>query len=204
MKKSFFISLSLTGMLLCGAISQTNAQDTTKVVNQTLNMQYTEMLRKSRNLDGYKLVNPNRLSTFWKSTADTLRKERRGLAEARAKVNTLSTSLENLKSTLSSSEQELAESTAKVNQVSFLGFPMEKGTYNLVMWGTVIVLAIALTICIIQSTRARMEARYRVKLFEELSTEFQTYKVKANEREKKLARELQDERNKLDELGYRG
>lgn len=204
MKKSFFISLSLAGILLCGAINQTNAQDTTKVANQTLNMQYTEMLRKSRNMDGYKLVNPNRLSTFWKSTADTLKKERRGLAEARAKVATLSASLENLKSTLSSSEQELAESTTKVNQVSFLGFPMEKGTYNLVMWGTVIVLAIALTICIIQSTRARMEARYRVKLFEELSTEFQTYKVKANEREKKLARELQDERNKLDELGYRG
>lgn len=204
MKKSFFFSLSLVGMLLCGALNQTNAQDTTKVANQTLNMQYTEMLRKSRNMDGYKLINPNRLSAFWKSTADTLRKERRSLAEARTKVNTLSSSLESLKDNLSSNEKELAESTTKVNQVSFLGFPMDKATYNMIMWGAVILLAIALTICVIQSTRARIEARYRVKLFEELSTEFQTYKVKANEREKKLARELQDERNKLDELGYRG
>lgn len=204
MRKSFFISLSLAGILLCGAVSQTNAQDTTKVANQTLSMQYTEMLRKSRNMEGYKLVNPNRLSAFWRSTADTLKKERRQLADARAKVSTLSSSLESMKSTLSSNEKELVESTTKVNQISFLGLPMEKSTYNMIMWGAVIVLAIALTICIIQSTRARMEARYRVKLFEELSTEFQTYKVKANEREKKLARELQDERNKLDELGYRG
>lgn len=204
MRKSFFISLSLAGILLCGAVSQTNAQDTTKVANQTLSMQYTEMLRKSRNMEGYKLVNPNRLSAFWRNTADTLKKERRQLADARAKVSTLSSSLESMKSTLSSNEKELVESTTKVNQISFLGLPMEKSTYNMIMWGAVIVLAIALTICIIQSTRARMEARYRVKLFEELSTEFQTYKVKANEREKKLARELQDERNKLDELGYRG
>ena len=38
------------------------------------------------------------------------------------------------------------------------------------------------------------------KLYSELEDEFKAYKTKAIDKEKKLARELQTERNKLDEL----
>jgi hypothetical protein len=41
-------------------------------------------------------------------------------------------------------------------------------------------------------------------LYNELDEEYKAYKVKSNEKEKKLARELQTERNKLDELLGRG
>lgn len=201
MNKFFLLSLPLVSLLTFALSGEANAQDTTRVENPTLQYQYSDMLRKSRNMDGYKLVNPNRLNNFWRSANDTLRKERRMLSEAQAKLNTLSSSVGTLKNSLSSNEQALAESTAKLNQVSFLGVPIEKSTYNLIMWGAVLILGIALLVTIFQSLGARKEARYRTQLFEELTNEFQTYKVKANEREKKLARELQDERNKLDDLG---
>ncbi|EOR92825.1 : hypothetical protein [Arcticibacter svalbardensis MN12-7] len=203
MKNSFLIGLSLSSILVCGSLSDIKAQDTTKVANLSLTSQYNEMLSKTRTLDGYKLVNPTRLTNLWRSATDSLKREQRKLRQAEAKLNTLTTSVGTLKKTLTTNEEALAASTLKLDQVSFLGMPVDKSTYNLIMWGAVLLLGIALFVSVFQSTSARKEARYRVKLFEELSTEFQTYKVKANEREKKLARELQDERNKLDDLGHR-
>jgi hypothetical protein len=57
---------------------------------------------------------------------------------------------------------------------------------------------------ILRSAKHIHEAKYRSSLYEEISQEYQSYKTKANDKEKKLARELQDERNKLDELKNRG
>jgi len=61
-----------------------------------------------------------------------------------------------------------------------------------------------LAIIILRSAKHIHEAKYRSTLYDEISQEYQNYKVKANDKEKKLARELQDERNKLDELKNRG
>jgi hypothetical protein len=59
-------------------------------------------------------------------------------------------------------------------------------------------------VVIARSGSFRREARYRTQLYNELEEEFKTYKTKANDKEKKLARELQTERNKLDDLLGRG
>jgi hypothetical protein len=72
------------------------------------------------------------------------------------------------------------------------------------MWGLVIAFGLALLIVILRTGGAVREAKYRTKLYDELTEEFQAYKAKANEKEKKLARELQTERNKVDELMGRG
>jgi hypothetical protein len=62
-----------------------------------------------------------------------------------------------------------------------------------------------LPLLVIASSGAhRREANYRSKLYNELEEDYKTYKAKANEKEKKLARELQTERNKLDELLGKG
>jgi hypothetical protein len=72
------------------------------------------------------------------------------------------------------------------------------------MWGLVILLGAIAGIVIARSGRFKYEADYRIKLYNELEEEFKGYKSKANDKEKKLARELQTERNKVDELMGRG
>ena len=72
------------------------------------------------------------------------------------------------------------------------------------MWGLVILFGATAAVVIARSGLHSREARYRINLYNELEEEFKTYKAKANEKEKKLARELQTERNKLDELRGNG
>ncbi|MNR57583.1 hypothetical protein D3C85_1783930 [compost metagenome] len=58
-------------------------------------------------------------------------------------------------------------------------------------------------IVIARSAKNIKEAKHRTQLYNEVADEYQGYKSKAVEKERKLARELQDERNKLDELNGR-
>lgn len=196
LKKTCFLFIALT--LMAGFVA--NAQrDTTKNADPSLNGQYRFMLSRSKSLYGSKLINPARLSGLWRSVTDTLRKERKELALANEKIKTQRNASSSLKTEISTKETALANATAAVDEISFLGIPFQKGTYSLIVWSIIILLAIALIFIIFQSGKYRQEAKYRTGLYQEVADEFQTHKVKAKDKEMKLARELQDERNKWDD-----
>jgi len=196
--------LPLFTFLVLGMLSQLAlAQDSVKV-DPSLKGQYTLLLSKSRTLDSYKLINPFRLSTFYKSVTDSLRKERTALKTSNNKIIEQEKSIATLNSQIKGNESSLASSNAKVNEISFLGIGFSKSVYNTIVWSLIIVLALGFAFVTIRSAKNIQEAKYRSNLYEEISQEYQAYKVKANEKEKKLARELQDERNRLEELKTRG
>jgi len=173
--------------------------DTTKNTDPSLNGQYQFMLKKSKSLYGAKLINPSRLTGLWKSVNDTLKKERKQLQEARQEIKSQAQNISTLKGEVTGKESSLADATASVNEIKFLGISFNKGTYNTIVWVIIIVLAAGLAIVIFQSGKYRKEATYRTQLYQEVADEFQAHKVKAKDKEMKLARELQDERNKWDD-----
>ena len=172
--------------------------DPAQLNDKSLNGQYQYLLSKT-----YHYQQPL-ITALWKNMRDTLNMQKRQLQEAQAKLSTQNKALDTLKADVNSKEQTLTESNAKVDSISLFGLAMPKATYNLVMFGLVIGLAIALVIVVATTAKYKHEARHRIELYEEIDEEYKAFKAKANEKEKKLARELQTERNKLDELLGRG
>jgi peptidoglycan hydrolase CwlO-like protein len=146
------------------------------------------------------LVNPNRLSSFWKNVRDTLNTTRRQLLNTKKEATSYQNEIAGLNKQITGAKTSLASSNARLDEISFLGIGFTKSNYNIFVWGLIASLAVALTVVILRSAKNVHEAKYRSTLYEEINQEYQNYKVKANEKEKKLARELQDERNKLDEI----
>ena len=167
-------------------------------VDKSLRGQYQYLLTKVYNYQ-QPLV-----AALFKNYNDTLKITRKQLTEAKATLAEQTKTIDTLKKSASTKDQSLAESKAKVDEVSLLGMPLSKSTYNLIMWGLVIGFGVIAAIVIARSGSHSREASYRIKLYNELEEEYKTYKTKANEKEKKLARELQTERNKVDELMGRG
>ncbi|MFD0939661.1 hypothetical protein [Pedobacter boryungensis] len=214
--------LSITAILILGIFAQniwaqtpiktpvktqrvyTKALDTAKNTDPSLKGQYLFMLSRSKSLNGYKLINPYRLSTVWQSVTDTLRKERTELKNAKAKVIEQEKKISSLKTEISGKENTLNDTTAKADEIAFLGISFTKGTYNIIVWSIIIILAISLFIVIARSAKNILEAKHRTQLYDEISTEYQAYKVKTNEQQRKLARELQDERNVIEEMKSKG
>lgn len=201
-KPTLFIPL-LFFILLFGCFKNGLAQDTASVPDRSLAGQYKELIEKSSNYQGYKVIDQNRLASFRKNYMDSLSRERNKLTEAHSKIEDQSKVISGLKSDISSKDKNLAKSNALIDEVQLLGISVSKNAYSMVMWGLVLGLGLTLAFVLFQSTAYRKEARYRVKLFEELSSEFQAYKTKSTDKEKKLARDLQTERNKLDEMAGR-
>ena len=177
------------------------SRDTVKNSDPTLSGQYRFMLSRTRtSADGYKMVAGYRLDQLWKNVGDTLRKERAEIRNLQQKLTEQQKTVSYLKTEISGKEASLTENTNKVNEIRFLGIPFEKGTYNIIVWSLIGVLAVALIVIIARSGKNISEAKHRTQLYNEVAEEYQAYKAKAVEKERKLARELQDERNKLEEL----
>ena len=158
--------------------------------DKSLNGQYQYLLTKV-----YNYQQPF-ITAFWKNVRDSLNNSTRQLKAANDRISAGEQSLNELKTSANATEQELSKS----DTVDFFGIAFSKNGYSIMMWSLVGVLAALAAIVIFTSGSARTEATYRTKLYNELEEEFKTFKAKANEKEKKLARELQTERNKVDEL----
>jgi len=172
--------------------------DPAQLNDKSLNGQYQYLLTKT-----YNYQQPL-ISALWKNVMDTLRSARAKLNEAQAKLTAQGKTVSSLQADVTSKDQTLSESNAKVDAISLFGIVLPKSTYNLIMCGLVACLAIALIIVIATTAKYKHEAKYRIELYEEIDEEYKAFKAKANEKEIKLARELQTERNKVDELMGRG
>lgn len=162
--------------------------------DKSLNGQYQYLLSKV-----YYYQQPL-IGAFHKSIMDTLAQAKLALKASQAKLAVQTKTIDSLQNSIKANNANLSESNAKNDELSWLGIPVDKSTYNLIMWGLVVIFGAAAAIVITRSGAAGREATYRTQLYNELEEEYKNYKIKANEKEKKLARELQTERNKLDDL----
>lgn len=191
-------------------VKQAIAQDSTTVVpnsvivDPSLKGQYESLLYRSKVYYGFKLINPYKLTLFYKNVADSIRAERTIRKKTEARLTEQNAVITKLNDQIKGKESSLASSNSKIDEITFLGIAFSKSSYNTLVWTIIIVLGLALAFVIIRSAKSIQEAKYRTGLYEEISQEYQTYKTKANEKEKKLARELQDERNKLEDYKNRG
>jgi len=162
--------------------------------DKSLNGQYLYLLTKV-----YNYQQPF-VAALWKNVIDSLNAGKHKLTDAQTKITDQAKTIADLQAATRAGEEQ----NAKAGEMSFIGISLPKSTYNGLMWGLVIVLAAVAGIVIGRSAKFKHEANYRIGLYNELEEEYKTYKAKANEKEKKLARELQTERNKVDELMGRG
>ena len=168
------------------------------ITDKSLNGQYQYLLAKV-----YFYQQPL-ISALWKNASDTLNVTRRKLREAESKFSMQAKIVDSLKTEISNKDQTITSSNSRIDVVRVLGITLSKTTYNLIVWGLVFVFGLTAVVVIIRSGSHNREARNKTQLYAELEEDFKAYKAKATDKELKLARELQTERNKLDELLGRG
>jgi hypothetical protein len=140
------------------------------------------------------------VSILYKGFADTLKSTHKQLKDIQLRLTVASKTIDSLKA---DSERKVQQTAERADAIDILGLSLSKGAYNAIMISLIIVLALTLFIVFATTAKFRRDAKYRTTLYEELDEEYKAYKVKANDKEKKLARELQTARNKLDEIAGR-
>jgi hypothetical protein len=198
MKRS---AIFLILMLVAAVVSAQTAADALRPDNQSLRERYLIMKTKSQNYQEYKVIKENLLDSWWKIVTDSLQAKQAAIRQSRANANKLQADLNQSIETLKSKEASMQDVVYSSTHIKVLGIDFDKGFFA----GMVgfIILALGLTIAVIMYTlkASRRTLKEKADLATAISNEYEEYKRKAMDKQTKLSRELQNERNKLQELG---
>ncbi len=161
--------------------------------SDTLAQQYDEMFnRLGFNKNGTKTT----IVKLWKNVNDSLLLHKKLLKQSQAELEKSSQSISAMKAEVDS----FKASGSSIGELNTLDKSVNGSNNYLYLWGALLLFAAALAYAIFRMRSAVKEANYRIALYDQLFEELRENRTKANEREKKLARELQTVRNKIEEL----
>lgn len=197
MKWVLSIYLSMAGL---GLAAQPLAEQALGKDGQTLRQRYALMKEKSQTFNDYKVIKEYILDGFWKLSMDSLNAAQEKLELAIQEAGQLQIKLNGALAMLQQKEASMQEVEFAGNHITVLGIDFSKGFFlsaiGFLLLGFILLLGIiAGRMKIIHGLLREREGKENL-----ISREFEEYKRKALERQMKLSRELQDERNRMAEM----
>ncbi len=167
---------------------------------QTLRQRYAWMKEKSQTFNDYKVIKEYILDGFWKQSMDSLQAISKQLKQAAYEAGQLQIKLNGALATIQQKEESMQEVVFAGTHIKVLGVDFSKGFFlgsaGIFLLGFILLLiAITGRLKLIHGILKEKEEQEN-----RISREFEEYKRKALERQMKLSRELQDERNKMAEM----
>jgi DNA repair exonuclease SbcCD ATPase subunit len=166
----------------------------------TLQERFTIMRDKSESYSEYKVIRTYVLDGMWKITMDSMRAQKAALREAQATIKQLQGEVASVKAAMKSKDEAVAQMEHDSSHISVLGIDFLKSVFLSTVGIIILGLLVLLGLLVARVKWVQSSMREKIENAEALSHEFEEYKRNALEKQMKLSRELQDERNKLHDL----
>lgn len=163
---------------------------------KTLESQYSFFKTNSSAWNGYLMTKEPQLNEFHKSIIDTVNGLEKQISQNHLKINTAQKEISSLTKQLKETQTKLEQSLSKENELSTLGMSVNKNSFPTILYSIIALTLLIAIIGFILFFRSNIVTKETEKRYLELTEEFKTHKAKAMDRETKLRRELQTERNK--------
>ena len=201
MKNTNFCILMVVALFLCCAPVFSQSQSTAETPeNQSLKTQFQEMLDKSESYTEYKVIKKTNLSQYSKAVQDSLETYGVEINALKNAVNDQKSQISQLSERITELETQLAESEELRGSLSLLGLNINKTTYHLIVWVIIGALLAFGIFAYSNFIRSNIITSKSIKEYKVLEVEFEDHKKKSYEKQIKIGRELQTERNKVDDL----
>ncbi|WP_299006290.1 hypothetical protein [uncultured Tenacibaculum sp.] len=172
------------------------AQENLSEQPNTVENQFNKLYKKSNNYQIYKVIKKNEYLRLQKSILDSIKAIKTDAAAKQVKINEQQKSITELQTKINTLNTDLTTSISKEDAISFVGIPLDKATYNTIVWGIIFALLAGLAFFIYKFNNSNVITKETKTLLTETEEEFEQYKRKSIEKEQKLRRQLQDEINK--------
>ena len=191
--------LLITLLIFTAFTLKSNAQDSILTTNP-IQQKFQELIESSNNYQEYKVVNYDELVNLRDNTNDYIQELKDQITVGKNTADQQEEEIANLEAELKTTQQNLQKVTEEKDNIVFLGMPLTKGTYMAMMWGVVAILVLALVFFIYRFKNSNTVTKEAKKRLDDTEQEFDTYKKKALEKEQRLGRLLQDEKNKVNKM----
>lgn len=166
----------------------------------TLEQQYQEMINKAENYNEYKVIKGTVLSQYSKAVQDSIAQYQSTIATLQGSTSGQANEIQTLKNEIATIETKLTESEKLRNSLSFLGIPIGKAIYHTLVWIIIAGLGIFGSVSYTSYVKGSIQTKKASKEMQKLEMQMEEYRKTSNEKQMKLARDLQTERNLVEEL----
>lgn len=161
---------------------------------------YELMKDKAESYGAYKVIRTDILDGVWKIYMDSMALRKEQIAKANQNIKQLEGQIAGAQDQVKKAEEAMAASEYERTHLSAFGIPVAKGFFvslvGIIIGGLIVALLIALaSVRILRKANKEKEVTVNA-----VSSEFEAFRKKALEKEVKISRELQSERNKLQAL----
>lgn len=185
----FFLSV-----LSCALLAQSRAA---LEGDHNLQDRYLIMKDKAETFSDYKVIKISILDGVWKITMDSLQKQKEALRDANATIVQMKSEVTKADEKVKQADASLEESAYERTHLSVFGLSMAKSFFVTLMFVLLAGLLIGLLTILASLRVLRKTAKEKDLTIFSLTSEFDEFRKKALQKEMKISRELQDERNKL-------
>ena len=201
MKNIIALLICLSASLSVFAQAAQPAQPTPSSVDPnvalTTKERYLLMKSKSQSFKEYKVIKESVLDGVWKITQDSLRGKQQKIAQANDSLKKLNLSLQQAATAAKAKDESIAEITHAGTHVTLLGIDVLKSVFITITFSIIVGLIVFLVMLFGRLKMVHINLKDKTVSLDSTQREFEEYKRKAMEKQTKLSRELQDERNKL-------
>lgn len=162
----------------------------------SLDQQFEYVIQKSNNFQEFKVVKKEHLNHLKKGSTDSISKYKKVILELESLQKENGSKISLLEQEIAQFETAIREVTEEKDQMVFLGAPLHKTTYSVIVYAVIGFLLVLLVLFFIRMRSALHNSKDCTSSLEKVEAEFEEYKKRAMEKEQILGRKLQDEINK--------
>jgi len=170
--------------------------------NLTLQQRYLNMKSKAETYQEYKVIKENLMDGVWKIMQDSIRKEKLLVEQERQKNLKLEVQYHSVKDTLTQERSAITQIMYNSSHISVLGIDFKKSVFLIFVTVVLSLLLLIGSVMIIKIKFVQTTAKEKIVIADAVTREFDEFKKKSMEKQTKLARELQTERNKITDLKH--
>jgi septal ring factor EnvC (AmiA/AmiB activator) len=179
---------------------ETDAEDKLSLEEGPISNQFDYISKRSGNYraDGvrYEVVKETNLYKLRKNVLDSLAAISKRTSELKSTISEHETTITSLNKKLEETTTSLTAVSEEKDNMSLLGASVSKGTYNIILWAIIGALFLLLGLFIFKFRNSNILTQEAKQNLSELELEYEDHRRRALEREQKISRQLQDERNK--------
>jgi len=169
----------------------------------TLQERYEVMKSGSQTYQDYKVIKGVILDNFWKINTDSINKQHAQVRLANSRIDSLHNELKIIQKELVDQRASMEEIVYDSTHISVIGIPFGKGTFLVLVATLFAGLLVFLGIVMGRMKILNAGMKEKALIAHTITQEFEDYKRKALDKQTKLSRELQNERNKSMERGQK-
>ncbi len=197
-KKTWIFLVTVT--LIISGIKPLSGQAMPEVLDSgTLQEQLDFIQNRTLIYENFRAIREDMFQRIKNNSLDSLNSAKRQMDDLAVHLNNLDAEIDSLSLLLGDTRGELNLAVENRDNISFLGIPMNKTAYNMLVWVIIGGLTVLLVIGFMFYFRNRNVTVNTLTEIHELKEEFENYKKESRERREKLVIEHFNEMKKLKE-----